>query len=111
AFGNLMTNAARFTNPHGTIDIKVSREHGNCVIRINDTGVGIPGTELSRLGERFFRSSVSQRASLDGTGLGFVVAKTIVEHHDGDVDVQSSTAGTQVKVLLPSITVDQRLSA
>jgi signal transduction histidine kinase len=70
---------------------------------VSDTGIGIPTSEQPRLFTRFFRSSSAHEASIQGTGLGLVIVKSIVEHHGGSIELTSAPAqGTTVTVRLPA---------
>ena len=77
-------------------------EDGVGVIEVEDTGMGIPADEQDRLFERFFRSSVAHRRSIEGTGLGLVIAKAIAERHGGNIGFESQVGeGTTFRVELP----------
>jgi hypothetical protein len=72
------------------------------VVEVEDTGMGIPADEQDRLFERFFRSSVAHRRSIEGTGLGLVIAKAIAERHGGRIAFESHVGkGTTFRVELP----------
>ena len=77
-------------------------ENGSAVVRVTDTGIGIPDTDQKKLFGRFFRASNAQKASIPGTGLGLAIVRTIVMNHGGDIAVASKEAeGTTVTVRLP----------
>ena len=105
---NLAANAIKFTPPGGRVTISAQR-YGECVrIAVADTGVGIPLDEQDKLFTRFFRSSTTANAATQGTGLGLVIVKSIVEHHGGTIDVQSTPGeGTSVIVTLPTAAADR----
>ena len=63
---------------------------GDAVVEVADTGVGIPAEEQDRLFERFFRSSNATEQAIPGTGLGLTIAKTIVERHEGSIEIESA---------------------
>ena len=99
---NLISNALKFTPRGGRVAVRVSRDGRNAVVEIADTGVGIPQADQDRLFERFFRSSNATERAIPGTGLGLTIAKTIVERHEGSIEIESSEgAGTKVRVTLP----------
>src|ERR671920_2412418 len=98
---NLLGNAVKFS-AGGSVAVAVDREDGEAVLTIADQGMGIPAAEAAHLFERFFRSSNAQRAEVQGSGLGLVIVKEIVDHHDGRIEVESEEgAGTTVRVRLP----------
>jgi signal transduction histidine kinase len=85
---NLLDNAIKYTPAGGRVEISASRESGRAVLRVRDTGIGIPAAELPRIWERLFRGDQS-RASR-GLGLGLSLVKAIVEAHGGTVTVEST---------------------
>ena len=69
------------------------------LIRIQDTGIGIPEEDQEALFTRFFRASNAVAGAVPGSGLGMSIARTIVANHDGDISVESAEgAGTTVTV-------------
>ena len=100
---NLLTNAVKFTPEGGKVSLEVRREDADLVFTVADTGVGIPEDEQDRLFTRFFRSSVATRMAIQGTGLGLVIVKRIVEEHGGTISIVSaSDVGTTVTVRIPA---------
>jgi PAS domain S-box-containing protein len=99
---NLLTNAVKFTPDGGRISVCTAVSGGEVEISVADTGIGIPADEQPRLFERFFRSSVARDRAIQGTGLGLVIARGIVEHHAGRLGLTSTPGeGTVVSVFLP----------
>jgi PAS domain S-box-containing protein len=99
---NLLTNAVKFTPAGGTVALHTRREGTDLVFTVADTGVGIPEDEQDRLFTQFFRSSVSTRLAIQGTGLGLVIVKRIVEEHGGTIAIESvPDVGTTVTVRVP----------
>jgi signal transduction histidine kinase len=69
------------------------------VVRVSDTGIGIPADEMQRLSTRFFRASNATELSIPGTGLGLSIVRSIVANHSGTFDLQSREGeGTTVTV-------------
>jgi len=100
---NLLTNAIKFTPAGGTVALQARIEGADLVITIADTGVGIPEDEQDRLFTQFFRSSVATRMAIQGTGLGLVIVKWIVEEHGGAISIFSTPdVGTTVTVTIPT---------
>ncbi|MET1002314.1 MAG: HAMP domain-containing sensor histidine kinase, partial [Acidimicrobiia bacterium] len=102
AIDNLLSNAIKFTPRGGNVIVAVSCDGENIVIRLTDTGMGIPANELDQLFSRFFRASTATRAAVPGVGLGLTITKAIIDAHGGDLDVESEVGvGTTFIVRLP----------
>lgn len=100
---NLLTNAVKFTPEGGTVTFQARREGMNLVFTVSDTGLGIPLEEQDRLFTRFFRSSTATSLAIQGTGLGLVIVKRIVEEHGGTISLVSTPdEGTTVTVTIPA---------
>jgi signal transduction histidine kinase len=99
---NLLSNGVKFTPAGGTVTVRTRTEEGVGVLEVQDTGMGIPADEQDKLFERFFRTSVAHRRSIEGTGLGLVIAKAIAERHGGRIAFESQAGeGTTFRVELP----------
>ncbi len=104
AVTNLLTNGVKFTEDGGRIHIEVGSQPttGSAVLTVTDTGLGISAQDMDMVWGRFFRSSTVQEQAIQGSGLGLSIVKTIVESHDGQVDVTSAEGiGTTFTVTLP----------
>jgi len=100
AITNLLTNAVKFTPPGGVVSLETSPDGDQAVLRVTDTGVGIPAEDLPRLTERFFRGRGSDRVT--GSGIGLTVANELISAHHGTIAFASRPGrGTKVTVLLP----------
>jgi len=98
---NLIDNAIKYTPAGGRVDISVLRERDRAVLRVTDTGPGIPPDEVPRIWERLFRGDRSRTER--GLGLGLSLVKAIVEAHGGEVAVASEPGrGSSFEVRLPS---------
>jgi NtrC-family two-component system sensor histidine kinase KinB len=86
-FGNLLSNALRFTPPGGRITVAAEAEADRVRLSISDTGRGIPAPYLGQVFEPFFR--VPDQGAETGAGLGLAIVKDIVEAHGGSVGVES----------------------
>ena len=84
---NLLDNAIKYTPAGGRVDVSVAREDGRVLLRVRDTGIGIPAAELPRIWERLFRGDQSRTER--GLGLGLSLVKAVVEAHGGSVSVDS----------------------
>ncbi|HEX5446840.1 MAG TPA: ATP-binding protein [Pirellulales bacterium] len=89
--GNLLTNAAKFTEPNGQIWISSERQDAEAVIRVRDTGVGISAEVLPRVFELFIQGSAN--GAQGGLGIGLTLAKSLVELNGGRVEVASDGPG------------------
>jgi cell cycle sensor histidine kinase DivJ len=99
---NLMSNALKFTATGGCVIVGARREKDGVALFVADTGVGIAGEDLPRLGEAFFQASSAYDRAYEGTGLGLSVVKGLAELHGGRLEVRSTIGkGTTVTVLLP----------
>jgi signal transduction histidine kinase len=100
---NLLNNAAKFTDPGGTITLKVYREGAEAVLQVSDTGIGISPELLPRVFELFTQGERDLDRSEGGLGIGLTIVKRLVELHCGTVQVQSPGlgCGSQFTVRLP----------
>lgn len=97
---NLLTNALKFSPPHGQVTLTTAATDGLARLEVTDEGPGIPAGELPHVFERFWRGGAGRRAS--GSGIGLAVVSELVRAHGGQVQVSSSPgAGTRFTVLLP----------
>ncbi len=87
---NLLENAIKFTPAGGAITIAATDIGTHVRISVNDTGCGIPGKDLQRIFERFYRVDTARSRELGGTGLGLAIVKHIVQAHGGSVAVEST---------------------
>lgn len=101
-FVNLISNAIKFTNEQGKVNIDVNLDGQFIVIKIRDNGIGIPADDLPFLFSRFFRGRNALNQEIQGTGIGLFIVKTMVEKLAGVITVESQiNAGTTFKVKLP----------
>jgi two-component system, OmpR family, phosphate regulon sensor histidine kinase PhoR len=101
---NLLSNAVKFTPKGGCVDVSAFAEGRSAVIRVRDTGIGIPASDQKELFNRFFRASNATGRSIPGTGLGLAIVRMIVVNHGGDIKLTSAEgAGTKVTVWLPML--------
>jgi signal transduction histidine kinase len=99
---NLLSNAVKFTPEGGTVSVGTERDGATAVLRVIDTGIGIPERDRKELFTRFFRASNAVEESIPGTGLGLAIVRTIVANHHGDLEVVSLEGkGTTVTVRIP----------
>lgn len=100
---NLLGNAVKFTPPGGAVHVSARSEGDRCAFAISDTGIGIAAEELPHVFERFFRSASSKAMAVPGTGLGLGIAKSLVEAHDGNLEVESQVGLGTTFTLTPPV--------
>ncbi len=101
-FTNLIDNAVKYTPPGGRVEVIGGSEDSEIVIRIADTGIGIPEGKLSRIFERFYRVDRARSKATGGTGLGLSIVRHVAENHGGRVTVESAPGeGSTFTVHLP----------
>ena len=99
---NLLSNALKFTEPGGTVEVSVAADGDAAVLRVRDTGVGIAPDRLDRVFDRFFQADASSTRRYEGTGIGLALAKELVELHGGTIRVESAPGvGSTFTVRLP----------
>jgi two-component system phosphate regulon sensor histidine kinase PhoR len=104
AFGNLVSNAIRYTPDGGSITLSWRiDEEGRGAFGVTDTGIGIAPEHVPRLTERFYRVDRSRSRETGGTGLGLAIVKHVLLRHQAELDVMSELAsGSTFTVLLPA---------
>ena len=86
---NLLSNAVKFTEGGGKIEIRAGRENGAVKVEVEDTGMGVPKNEIGHLFRKYRQASSTKSSKHQGTGLGLVICKMIVEAHGGRIWVES----------------------
>ena len=98
---NLVANALKYCY-EGSVTVGIDRVNDMLLLRVTDTGIGIPPTEVSKIFDRFHRVGGSGGRSAEGTGIGLAMVKALVEMHSGRVELDSELAvGTTFRVLIP----------
>ena len=99
---NLVSNAVKYTPGGGTVTVRARREDDEIGLEVSDTGIGIPEEALPRIFTEFYRARNSKDMEVDGTGLGLVIAKDVVEQHGGSISARSREGeGTTFSIRLP----------
>jgi len=102
AFENLIANAIRYNQPHGSVEIAVELVEKNILVTVVDTGIGIPKDAQSKIFSKFFRAPNAALKETDGSGLGLFVVKSYVEEAKGKIWFTSEEGkGTTFFVELP----------
>lgn len=100
---NLTSNAIKFTNPGGKIEVSVAEVEGGTMLRVVDNGIGMAPEFLPRLAKPFEQESNDPARTHGGSGLGLALVKSLVALHHGEFHVKSKLGhGTEVSVTLPS---------
>lgn len=102
---NLLSNAIKFTSKDGQITCAVEVLNSNCVsIKVSDTGIGIPKSDIPHLFDRFFQVELHLERRHEGTGLGLSIVKELVELMRGKIQVDSAEGmGTSFRIQLPIV--------
>jgi two-component system phosphate regulon sensor histidine kinase PhoR len=117
AFGNLVSNAVRYTPAGGRITLRWRLLSDGAVFDVEDTGIGVAPDHLPRLTERFYRVDKSRSRETGGTGLGLAIVKHVLLRHQGRLDVRSEPGrGSCFSAWLPGArlvreVLDQRQAA
>jgi signal transduction histidine kinase len=100
--GNLLSNAFKFTNKGGRVSLVVGREGDHVRMEVSDTGAGIPRDQMPHIFEKFYQADTQAPLALRGAGLGLAIAKSIVNAHNGSIEVESRVGvGTMFTIRLP----------
>jgi PAS domain S-box-containing protein len=100
-FSNLISNAIKYT-PQGEVGLRARRAQAGIEVVVHDSGIGLSREEQGQLFTKFFRGRNPVVTDTGGTGLGLVVAKAIIERHQGRIEVASVPGeGTHLRVVLP----------
>ena len=106
---NFLSNALKFTDDGGTIEVSARRREASVVVTVRDSGVGIAAEELSRLFQMYGQGSSSDKNAHRGTGIGLVICKKIVEAHGGRIWVESELGkGSSFGFSLPALVESDR---
>jgi PAS domain S-box-containing protein len=92
-FQNLLNNAAKYTERGGRVSLTAERQDDAVVVRVKDTGVGIPPDTLPRLFEMFYQADRSLERAQSGLGVGLALVRRLVEAHGGRVEARSDGVG------------------
>lgn len=92
-FSNLLVNAAKYTDPGGRIDLRLTTTDRRATVSVRDNGIGIAADKISRLFDLFAQVDPALDRSQSGLGIGLTVVKNLVELHGGDVEARSDGLG------------------
>jgi heavy metal sensor kinase len=92
----LLDNAIKYTPEGGAISINLEQHSGHATVTVEDTGIGIPEEDRSRVFQRFFRADASRSKESGGHGLGLAIAQTIVEQHGASIELRPASHGGSI---------------
>lgn len=99
---NVIGNAIKYNIDHGEVFVDVEAQGDAMKVTVEDTGIGIPLADQSRVFERFYRVDKGRSKQRGGTGLGLAIVKHIVSHYKGTVHLTSElNHGTKIEMILP----------
>ncbi|MDP2650940.1 MAG: ATP-binding protein [bacterium] len=104
AISNLLDNAIKYNVKNGRVDVKLERlvDKPYLQVSIQDTGIGVPPEEISKLFTKFFRAGNAVKAETEGAGLGLYITKNIINRHGGTIRAESTISrGTTFYFTLP----------
>jgi len=89
AYGNLVSNAVRYTPAGGQITLRCIEQDGGVALQVEDSGIGVAPEHIPRLTERFYRVDKSRSRETGGTGLGLAIVKHVLIRHQARLDIRS----------------------
>ena len=99
---NLLDNAIKYTPSGGSVELLVEIQGSKAVLEVRDTGIGIPGSALPHICERFYRADKARSRDSGGAGLGFSIVQSICSAPGGELSIFSSEGeGTRVRIEMP----------
>ena len=104
---NLAENGIKYNVPGGKLSISLHRQEDNAILRVSDTGMGIPPEAIGHVFERFYRVDKARSRQSGGSGLGLAIVRSIVERNNGQIHLQSTLGkGTVFTVEFPLFDID-----
>ena len=101
AIRNLLDNAIKYTPSGGIVALALAVKSRRVFIRIKDTGIGIPASDLPHIFERFYRVDEARTKDTGGSGLGLAIVQQIIQAHRGKITVESEAGETTFEICLP----------
>lgn len=99
---NLLGNAIKYTAKGGNIQLAAKADAAQILVKVQDNGFGIPSTDLPFIFDRFYRVREGKASEVEGNGLGLAIVKSIVEQHNGQINVESEVGkGSCFSISLP----------
>ncbi|NLJ41078.1 MAG: hypothetical protein GX352_05640 [Clostridiales bacterium] len=101
-FTNVLSNSYKYTEQGGRVTVRLGQRQGGIIISIEDTGIGIPQSDIQHIFERFYRADLSRHRGTGGVGIGLTITKALVDAHGGKIAIESEgEKGTKITVELP----------
>lgn len=101
---NLIDNAIKYSPEKGKVEIQAEHKHGEIHISVTDEGIGMTEADQANLFQEFFRAAEAQEIAHDGTGLGLVLVKHVIEEFGGRIEVKTKFhQGSTFTIILPVI--------
>lgn len=101
AISNLISNAIKFTQDGGSVDVLLYEKNNSYIIEVKDTGIGIPKNEIDKIFDRFYRIN-RPGIEIRGIGLGLAITKKIIEQHNFQIEVESEeNKGSTFRIIIP----------
>jgi signal transduction histidine kinase len=105
---NLAENGIKYNIPGGKLTITLDRDAENAIVKVTDTGVGIPEDALSHVFERFYRVDKARSRKSGGSGLGLAIVRNMVERNQGSICVESQLhQGSVFTVTFPAFDIEE----
>jgi two-component system sensor histidine kinase SenX3 len=103
AISNLLDNAVKYTEEGGRVEVSTSETLGRIAVTVTDSGIGVPGRDLERIFERFYRVDQARSRDTGGTGLGLAIVRHVAQAHGGEVSVTSVEGqGSTFTIVFPA---------
>ncbi|MFP4396236.1 MAG: ATP-binding protein [Anaerolineales bacterium] len=87
---NLISNAVKYNEPEGWVRVRAMRDNHHVIVRVEDSGLGIPLEEQPKIFERFYRVQLPETEDIHGTGLGLAIVRSVIQKHKGRIWVESA---------------------
>lgn len=105
---NLVENGIKYNTAGGTLRVLLTQQDDNAIIRISDTGVGIPQESIDHIFERFYRVDKDRSRKSGGSGLGLSIVRNMVERNQGHISVSSTLGkGTEFEISFPIVSLQE----
>ena len=109
---NILSNAIKFTKAEGIINVNIYDKGSYILLKIKDTGIGIPHNMLNKIFNTYTQVDDSLRGSVEGNGIGLSLVKSLVEMHGGEISVNSELGvGSEFTIKLPMRLIESKLSS
>lgn len=107
---NLVENGIKYNVPGGTLTVSLHQQEDMAVLRVSDTGMGIPPESINHVFERFYRVDKARSRESGGSGLGLAIVRSMVERNNGEITLQSTVGkGTTFTVAFPRFDIEEEV--